>query len=337
MREYKVTIGDGDFTISRRDDGVFVMPAALRALAGYGTALKPSHEPVVWAMKPLDGTFCENALKWGVAGLNVAGGRIGTSKDVPASPAKARENVAKGRERDRTGENSGADPAIGRWPANVILCHHSECREVGVRRVKGDQREGQQRGFRPGGFGDVGADGGSPLPAGPLYGDTEIPIWDCHQDCAVAELDRQSGETSVTGNRSGASAAAIVAGTNWGTANHRSTEYPGDSGTASQFFYQAKVSPSERNGSKHPTLKPIDLCRYLAKLILPPPRRDEPRRLLVPFAGEGSEIIGALAAGWEEVTGIEREEEYIVNAAKRIRNTAPLIYQVDLCPTEANP
>jgi hypothetical protein len=40
---------------------------------GYGTALKPAWEPVIVAMKPIDGTFANNALKWGVAGLNSAG------------------------------------------------------------------------------------------------------------------------------------------------------------------------------------------------------------------------------------------------------------------------
>jgi len=43
---------------------------------GYGTALKPAYEPIVLAMKPLDGTFAENALKWKVAGINVDGCRV---------------------------------------------------------------------------------------------------------------------------------------------------------------------------------------------------------------------------------------------------------------------
>src|SRR6185312_518845 len=40
---------------------------------GWGTALKPAWEPIIVAMKPLDGTFAENAEKWGVAGINVDG------------------------------------------------------------------------------------------------------------------------------------------------------------------------------------------------------------------------------------------------------------------------
>ena len=49
-----------------------------------------------------------------------------------------------------------------------------------------------------------------------------------------------------------------------------------------------------------------------------------PRRLLVPFCGSGSEIIGALRAGWDEVVGIEIEPEYIEIAEQRIYGDAPL-------------
>jgi hypothetical protein len=69
----------------------------------------------------------------------------------------------------------------------------------------------------------------------------------------------------------------------------------------------------------HPTVKPLALNRYLANLILPPPR-ETPRRLLVPFSGSGSEMIGALQVGWDEVVGIELNEEYSVIAEARIQH-----------------
>ena len=69
----------------------------------------------------------------------------------------------------------------------------------------------------------------------------------------------------------------------------------------------------------HPTVKPLDLCRYLATLILPPAGRPQgPRKLLVPFSGSGSEMTGALLAGWDDVTGIEREAEYVEIAKARL-------------------
>jgi DNA modification methylase len=88
-----------------------------------------------------------------------------------------------------------------------------------------------------------------------------------------------------------------------------------DEGGPSRFFYCAKASERERCGNPHPTVKPIRLCQYLAKLILPPAGF---RKLLVPYCGSGSEIIGALLAGWDYVIGIEREAEYVTIARERL-------------------
>ena len=97
-----------------------------------------------------------------------------------------------------------------------------------------------------------------------------------------------------------------------------------------RYFYCAKASQKERNAgcegrNIHPTVKPLDLCRYLATLILPPADRPQgPRKLLVPFSGSGSEMIGSLLAGWDDVTGIEREAEYVEIAKARLKLwTAP--------------
>jgi site-specific DNA-methyltransferase (adenine-specific) len=60
----------------------------------------------------------------------------------------------------------------------------------------------------------------------------------------------------------------------------------------------------------HPTVKPLDLCRYLATLILPPESYRDDAALLVPFAGVASEMVGAYLAGWRDITGIELDPEY---------------------------
>lgn len=87
------------------------------------------------------------------------------------------------------------------------------------------------------------------------------------------------------------------------------------------IYYCSKASKDERDAGlkkhcQHPTLKPIDLARYLSTLLLPPTMY-APRRLFVPFAGVASECIGAFQAGWEEIVGIEMEEEYIPLARAR--------------------
>ncbi len=68
----------------------------------------------------------------------------------------------------------------------------------------------------------------------------------------------------------------------------------------------------------HPTVKPVALMEYLARLIMPP----GPGAILVPFSGSGSEMIGALRAGWPAVVGIERESEYVEIALARLKGAA---------------
>ena len=70
-------------------------------------------------------------------------------------------------------------------------------------------------------------------------------------------------------------------------------------------------------------MKPIDLTRWLATLLLPPSEY-LPRRILIPFAGSGSECIGAHLAGWEEIVGIEREREYVEIAKARAEHWQPV-------------
>jgi hypothetical protein len=106
---------------------------------GWGTGLKPAAEEWVWAMKPVDGGFVNNALKWGVSGLWIDGGRVATGESEPnACKNKAAIKT------DSRGYNGGWQQverswngASGRWPANVILSHTEGCRRVGEKRVKG--------------------------------------------------------------------------------------------------------------------------------------------------------------------------------------------------------
>ena len=83
-------------------------------------------------------------------------------------------------------------------------------------------------------------------------------------------------------------------------------------GSASRFFYCAKASAKDRQGSKHPTVKPIALMRYLCRLVTP-----YGGIVLDPFAGTGSTGQAALEEGFESIL-IEREENYI-NDSRRLR------------------
>lgn len=68
----------------------------------------------------------------------------------------------------------------------------------------------------------------------------------------------------------------------------------------------------------HPTVKPLNLNKWLASLLLPPDKYFK-RRLFNPFSGSGSEAIGAYMAGWDHVTMVEVDERYVEISTARIK------------------
>ena len=193
---------------------------------GYGTSLKPVWEPIIIAMKPIEGNYISNAKKYGVAGINIDESRIPLSvEDTPP-------------------DNEYLLRKSGRWPANVIVSHSLECGEK------------------------------------------------CTEFCPVKSFKSTGKDRS-------------------------------DSFGMTRFIYCKKPDKNERNFgvtgdlNNHPTLKPIYLTKYLSKLILPPKTKIT-RKLLVPFAGSGSEMIGACLAGWDFVEGIEINPEYVKIANQRL-------------------
>jgi site-specific DNA-methyltransferase (adenine-specific) len=83
---------------------------------GYGTALKPAWEPIIVAMKPVDGIFANNAIIYGVAGLNIDGCRVASGGEHKRPPQPTNN------ERGVYGAQAAFVPtnAEGRWPANII-------------------------------------------------------------------------------------------------------------------------------------------------------------------------------------------------------------------------
>lgn len=87
----------------------------------------------------------------------------------------------------------------------------------------------------------------------------------------------------------------------------------GDAGGPSRFYFTAKASTSERDGSDHPTVKPRSLMRWLARLVTPPGGV-----VLDPFAGSGTTLLAARDEGLRAI-GIEREPAHAADAAHRLR------------------
>lgn len=86
----------------------------------------------------------------------------------------------------------------------------------------------------------------------------------------------------------------------------------GNTGSAARFFYCAKADASDRLGSRHPTIKPVSLLRWLVALVTPPGGL-----VLDPFAGSGTTGQAAIATGRRAIL-IEREAEYVADIKRRI-------------------
>jgi site-specific DNA-methyltransferase (adenine-specific) len=84
----------------------------------------------------------------------------------------------------------------------------------------------------------------------------------------------------------------------------------GDERPSGQSMQRFDGRDERKRANVHPTVKPLQLTRWLATLLLPPPEYF-PRRIVIPFAGVMSEGIGASQAGWDEIVGVEREAEYV--------------------------
>lgn len=286
---------------------------------GWGTALKPAHEPIVVARKAPGGTVAANVLEHGTGALNIDGCRVltGQSPSIERRQGKAPEREAGSWANDRRSAEAYAakhpGESLGRWPANLALTHSPACEQIGERVIPGDSRVGREPGTRPGGFGDVGADRGEERPNGALHGDETVAVFACAPGCPVAELDRQSGVLTSGANpaRRGSDKFRDAYGDFAG--QRECTPARGaDSGGASRFFpvfrYEAKAPASERprlvDGTAHTTVKPLDLMRWLVRLVTPPGGV-----VLDPFAGSGTTGEAAIIEGFNALL-IERERPY---------------------------
>jgi site-specific DNA-methyltransferase (adenine-specific) len=236
---------------------------AARQWQGWGTALKPAHEPIVLARKPLsEKTVVANVMKWGTGAINVDGCRIPTKDNNFYRMAHYSQHEGWGRpwnsdpgalkrRQDRKDASAEKSAALGRWPANV--CHDGSEEVVGV-----------------------------------------FP------------------QTYTNGNRAGAARYDGTSEATYGKYAPRPAKGQApDSGSAARFYYSAKASKADRAGSKHPTVKPITLMQWLARLITPPSGT-----VLDPFAGSGTTGMAAQREGFACVM-CEREDEYVEDIKRR--------------------
>ncbi len=305
-----------------------------KVFSGWGTALKPSQELIVLARKPLcESTVARNVLKHRTGGINIDGCRIRSVDKLVSRYGGFRiegtqgVSGAYGTSKYRVRYESNAS---GRFPSNVILTHDARCKMVGYKKVGNGpiggydytgKKEYDVKGFVPKNVPNSPSNRGSEM----------VEHWQCHPDCPIAILDKQSSISKSSGG-SGASSVGHLGGfSSRGNCNHTGANSGGLGGTggASRFFYCAKPNASERKGfdgkdgvNDHLTVKPIRLMRYLVRLVTPPGGI-----VLDPFMGSGTTGVAAYKENFLFV-GIEQEARYAKLAKTRmdsaINNIQPI-------------
>jgi site-specific DNA-methyltransferase (adenine-specific) len=272
---------------------------------GYSTRLRDQAMPIALLLKPTEGSYAANARRWGVAGLAVDACRVAASAQDQAAMMRAvspGSSYWEGRGRTVTvgivSKGSGEwTPSRGRYPGNVIL-DSDAAEEVG-----------RQSGERPA--------GGSII----------------HGAKGQGYAERKACRTPFAGHGDTGTAARFFKSFRYVTRANTEERRRGLEAwhwigdplhqegwrrlSTAEALEVARTEPRKlMTGSNHPTLKPLELVRWVARLILPSPgpeaRAIRERttgsawRLLVPFSGVLSEAIGASLAGWPEIVAIER-------------------------------
>jgi site-specific DNA-methyltransferase (adenine-specific) len=260
---------------------------------GWGTALKPAHEPVVVARKPLIGTVAANVLTYGTGGLNIDRSRVAHLSEADRASATPQGKVTSNKMAGATPDvdNAGRveverpDTSLGRWPANVIHDGSDEVVEL-FPRAKGGAYPAVRGKSDIGAFALGGQHKDKPNQAR-IMGDDGSAARFFY--CAKAsKKDRNEGLESFSDRRQ------------------------------DEDDYERAGTTNPRNRSQllrknhHPTVKPTELMRYLCRLVTPPNGV-----VLDPFMGSGSTGKAAIYEGFNFV-GIEMTDEYIPIAKARI-------------------
>jgi site-specific DNA-methyltransferase (adenine-specific) len=256
--------------------------------SGWGTALKPAHEPIVMARKPIsEKNIALNCQKHGTGAINIDATRVGDEKITTIGGWTEEHDWE-----SRTTYNKINETHVGRFPANVIHDGSDEVVSLFPHSISGARKSTHK-----------------------------LKGLDTGEQRAVFGDDAISGKYNV----------------------QPFTDAQADEGSAARFFYCPKVSRKERHtgfdlstiptdpsgkfddggysqkqetlkaaGNNHPTVKPIELMKYLIKLVTPPNGH-----ILDPFNGSGSTGCAAVELGFD-YTGIELDPHYVEIAVKRI-------------------
>ena len=245
---------------------------------GWGTALKPAHEPIVVARKPVNGTIAQNVMTWGPGAINIDGCRV-KRDDGDDSVAGSRTATFGTQETVSGGNGSGGweQNDIGRFPANFIHDGSDEVLKLFPNSKAGKPQEKRGTG------GIWGKGDGHSIPVGPSYGD----------DGSAARFFYCAKPSTAERN-------AGLEGLQKKKADTRSDVAAG--------MWKDKNAAHQNH---HPTVKPITLMRYLIRMVVPPNGI-----VLDPFLGSGTTGVAAIQENIDWI-GFEMNPDYADIAHRR--------------------
>ena len=277
---------------------------------GWGTALKPAHEPIVMARKPFSGTVADNVLEWGTGGINIDGCRVGNeSRTIPVHSDDTKEDTTLFGLHP-TIQHERVETTEGRFPANIIF--DEEAGKIL------DEQSGERKGFASQNCNNQKLYGGNSLNKSATtrdgfkdgYNDTggasrffycpKASKKDRNEGCDKLEEKQRPAQTDK-GNYSASPYCKDCGKTHNGTNDHSNCSYGVE--------YRPSTTTTKNN---HPTIKPTDLMLYLIRLVTP-----KEGTTLDPFMGSGSTGKAAIRGGFK-FFGIERESEYFDIAQARL-------------------
>jgi site-specific DNA-methyltransferase (adenine-specific) len=270
---------------------------------GWGTALKPAFEPITMARKPLaENTVAENVMAWGTGGINIDGCRVEAD-----NLAKLQKNWNRIQSKSQGIASTGIkaidlskNAPTGRFPANFI---HDGSEEVlaifpdttpskaGIRRPNKKQSTNA--------FGDYNAQPDT-IAGHEDAGGSASRFFYCPK---ASKQDREEG---LDGFESKDSTKQFREGTD-------------PSYICADGYSRTTATPQSKNN--HPTVKPVDLMRYLCRLVTP-----TGGIILDPFMGSGSTGKAAALEGFDFI-GIDLDENYCKISEARI-NEAIKVYEL---------
>lgn len=249
--------------------------------SGWGTALKPAHEPICMARKPFPGTVAANVAAHGTGAINIDACRI--HGDDAKGGEYSQKRMAPGHVVNATGAYKQDVRFVGimkagRWPANLV--HDGSPEVVAMFPAQA------------GACAPVMGTEESAASVGKITGQRDRVVGAFHGDSGSAARFFYCAKTSRTDR-------------------HEGLVNPGPQfkmGTTLR-----KVETTDTKGNNHPTVKPTELMAYLCRLVTP-----AGGVVLDPFMGSGSTGKAAMREGFEFI-GCEIDEQYAAIARARIK------------------